>query len=380
MPSARLVREVAVRRSPRVQQMEALFDVPPAERSRLEWDVHLPVDERPWNVGLVVGPSGSGKTTVARELFGAAAAGGFAWPEDESVLDAFPADMGVKEVVRLLGSVGFSSPPSWLRPYRALSTGEQFRVTVARTLAETAGLAVVDEFTSVIDRKVAQVASHAVQKAVRAAGRQFVAVSCHYDVIDWLNPDWVYQPQDDSFQWRCLRRRPEFRLEVRPVDRAVWRHFSRHHYLSGRLNGAALCWCGFVDGECVAFTSCVRFPHPRAKNIMMGHRLVVLPDWQGLGIGGALDDWLGLYLYQRGWRYHNTVAHPAMIHHYTRSPRWRRTHAGRSGLGGPLTSGLLSSLRRSQRHFSAVRNSQSFEYQPPAGTPTPRTTVAVRGA
>lgn len=64
--------------------------------------------------------------------------------------------MGIKDIVGLLSSVGFSSPPSWVRPFRVLSTGEQFRVTMARTLAEMPDLAVVDEFTSVVDRTVAR--------------------------------------------------------------------------------------------------------------------------------------------------------------------------------------------------------------------------------
>jgi ABC-type ATPase with predicted acetyltransferase domain len=64
---------------------------------------------------------------------------------------------------------------------------------MARALSEDTDMVVIDEFTSVVDRQVAQVASHTVQKAVRRTpGRQFVAVTCHYDVTDWLQPDWVY--------------------------------------------------------------------------------------------------------------------------------------------------------------------------------------------
>ena len=40
----------------------------------------------------------------------------------------------------------------------------------------------MDEFTSVVDRQVAQIGAHAIQKYVRKHGRQFVAVSCHYDI------------------------------------------------------------------------------------------------------------------------------------------------------------------------------------------------------
>ena len=109
----------------------------------------------------------------------------------------------------------------------------------------------------------------------------------------------------------------------------------------------------------------MQFPHPRVQDIKMGHRLVVLPDWQGLGIGGALDDWLGEWLHTRGYRYRNVVAHPAMIAHYSRSPRWRLCHSGITGPGAATarTRNVLS-LRVHQRQQSAQRNTCSFEYVP----------------
>ena len=111
-----------------------------------------------------------------------------------------------------LGSVGLAFPPAWLRPYRTLSNGEAFRADIARSLAELDGLVVVDEFTSVVDRQVAQVASHTVQKAVRKAGRQFVAVTCHYDVADWLQPNWVYDVAAGKFTWRQVQPHPQVQL------------------------------------------------------------------------------------------------------------------------------------------------------------------------
>src|SRR5207245_3572418 len=164
-------------------------------------------------IGLIVGPSGSGKTTVAREFFAdqlRAQEELSPWPEYQSVLDGFPSQMPIKEVVALLSSVGFSSPPAWLRPFRVLSTGEQFRVTLARLLAfsdrrdagPTDGTGsgtgvppvVMDEYTSVVDRTVAQIGSAALAKTVRQRGQKFVAVTCHEDVEAWLQPDWIFRP------------------------------------------------------------------------------------------------------------------------------------------------------------------------------------------
>ena len=223
MPSIHVIRETSTTLTPRDLQIGSLFDVTPTGHARMEWQVNCPYDEHPWNIGLIVGPSGSGKTTVARELFGSAIVENVDWPKSRSVASAFPSDMSVRELSQLINAVGFSSPPAWLRPYCALSTGEQFRITVARILAERRELAVIDEFTSVVDRQVAKVACHAAQKAIRNRRQRLVAVSCHYDIIDWLQPDWLYQPGDNHFARRSLQRHPAIELAVYKIDRAAWR-------------------------------------------------------------------------------------------------------------------------------------------------------------
>ena len=355
-----------VSRSPRVLQLESLFDVPPTERATREWQAVFPLHERPWHIGLIVGPSGAGKSSVARALFGAHLAPEYAWSRDQSLLEDFPQALGTQDVVALLTSVGFSSPPAWLRPFHTLSTGEQFRVTMARTLAEKAGLVVVDEFTSVVDRQVAQVASHVLQKAIRRQGRQFIAVSCHSDILDWLQPDWVYQPDVNRFQWRDLQCHPPLQFACARVDKTAWSLFAPHHYLSGSLHTAAQCFGAFLGDQCVAFAAYRYFPHPKARNIMMGHRLVVLPDWQGFGLGGRIDAWLGQLLYTQGYRYHNVVAHPAMVAAYNHSPRWQLLRQGRMSAGGKaLKNRKAAGMRRGQQDFSALRNSYTFVYIPP---------------
>ena len=80
-----------------------------------------------------------------------------------------------------------------MKPFSVLSTGEQFRVALARHLLSDDDPIVVDEFTSVVDRQVAHIGSIAVSKYVRKRDRKFIAVTCHYDVIEWLQPDWILE-------------------------------------------------------------------------------------------------------------------------------------------------------------------------------------------
>src|SRR5262245_53967075 len=255
---AEIRRSVPIIATPRLAQLSGLFDVAPAQKSEAVWNVELPIEDREWHVGLIVGPSGSGKSTIARELFPDSYVNGYEWPADKSVIDAFP-DMSIKDITLLLSSVGFSSPPSWMRPYRALSNGEQFRATLARALAENRSLCVFDEFTSVVDRTVGQIGSAAVAKTVRRRGQKFIAVTCHDDVLEWLDPDWVYSPVDNSFQWRLERRRPPISLRISRVHHSAWRLFAHHHYLTAQLNQSAYCFCAFIDDSPVAFDAWLPF-------------------------------------------------------------------------------------------------------------------------
>lgn len=370
MPRIRCVRSVDVVRSPRVLQLEGLFDLPGAAKCELSWAAELPLDQREWHVGLIVGPSGCGKTTLARELFPEKLSAGFDWPEDRSIVDAFPAGLGIRDITGLLSSVGFSSPPGWLRPFRCLSNGEQFRVTIARALAESPDLAVIDEFTSVVDRTVAQIASAAIAKAIRRSDRKFVAVSCHFDIIDWLEPDWMYDPSTDTFAWRCLRGRPGIPLEISRCDASLWRLFHHHHYLSGRLNPAARCFVARVGGRPAAFTAVLS--HPDALGgYWREHRTVCLPDFQGVGIGNALSEFVASLFAATGKRYLSITSHPGMIAHRLRSPKWvmyRAPGFGRKNTGAERAFNSTAALCRRTAGFRFV-GEPNFADAPKFGIP-----------
>lgn len=358
MPRASIIRQTLIKRTARVMQLEGLFEIPPTQRSEVAWNVSLPLEQRDWNIGLIVGASGSGKTTVARELFGADIVSGYDWSADKSVVDGFPAELSIKEITALLSSVGFSTPPAWLRPFHVLSNGEQFRVTVARGLAEGRALTVIDEFTSVVDRTVAQIGSAAVQKTVRRRKQKLIAVSCHYDILDWLQPDWVYEPATGEFQWRELQRRPELKLEIARVHRSAWQLFKHYHYLDTNIHQAAQCFCAFIDGRPVAFTGVLSFPHA-VRPGWREHRTVCLPDFQGVGIGNALSEYVASLFAAKGVPYRSTTSNPAMIWHRAKSKIWKMTSAPKKNLPGNRTTRPLSGLDRTHARNRLVA---AFEY------------------
>ena len=136
-----------------------------------------------FKLGVIVGSSGSGKSTLLRH-FGSEE--NPIWESKKAVISHFDTpDNGVNR----LSSVGFNSIPSWYKPYDVLSNGEKFRADLARKLKTGA---VIDEYTSVVDRNVAKAASVALSKYIKSNDIENVVLStCHYDIIDWLEPDWV---------------------------------------------------------------------------------------------------------------------------------------------------------------------------------------------
>jgi hypothetical protein len=360
MPYLDIVRESQVIRSPRVIQLEGMFGIPAEKKSRVEWSANLPIEKNPWNIGLIVGPSVCGKTTLARELFHKQLVNGFEWFPKKSIIDSFPREMGIKEITALLSSVGFSSPPAWMKPFHVLSNGEQFRVTLARALAEPSALVAIGEYSSVVDRTVAQVSSCAVAKTVRKRKQKFIAITCHYDIIDWLDPDWIYQPVTDDFQWRCERQsRPPISLEIINVHRSAWELFRQHHYLDTSIHQSANCFLALVEGQPAAFTAVVHFPHKTASSFRE-HRTVCLPDFQGAGIGHALSEYVAA-LYSCKKAFTSVTGHPAMIHHRAKSKLWKLIRK-------PSSANRPAGFNREGNHLRASshgRITASFRYVGP---------------
>jgi GNAT superfamily N-acetyltransferase len=377
MPELNFTVECPVHDSFRVQQVAGMFDVPLAAKATQQFSVELPAADEPWQVGLIVGPSGSGKSTVARQAFADELYGAAEWPADRAVVDCF-GDVPLRQVVELFTAVGFSSPPSWVKPYAVLSCGERFRCDLAQalaggvsrdapaersagasrlTLADAAAtpLVVFDEYTSVVDRNVARACSAAIGKGIRRGhiGCRFIAVTCHYDVAPWLEADWVLDMATGRLDRRRLRR-PEIVLELHRCGLAPWKLFARHHYLSGSLAVGARCYLATWDGEPVAF--CATLPVIGRRGHRRYTRIVTLPDYQGMGIGMRVVAAVASLHRAEGLRISVTSSHPALIRHCRRSADWKATSVKKVG-SRPHGSGRFAGYRN-----SAGRSVVSFEY------------------
>ncbi len=363
MPNIKHVVELDYRPTFRSQKVAGMFDVQVEEKLKREWLVNMPIEDKPWKVGLIIGASGSGKTQIARKVFGDKVHESFDW-QKTCFMDDFKAGLEVRDITETLSKVGFSSPPQWLLPYAALSNGQKFRAELARCLLEYDDLFVFDEFTSVVDRQVAQVGAFAFQKAIRKTEKQFVAVTCHYDVEPWLEPDWVYDVSLGEFRWGSLRR-PELNLEIVRVHHSAWKVFKEHHYLTGEINKAAFCFVGLLDGRPVVFDAWLPFfgklSHGKG---MRGHRTVCLPDFQGLGLGNRLFTELARMWRGLDYRVFSATAHPAEVNKRISSGEWRMTGQGRTAADGKDKAGGKNVKRASNRLIAR------FEF---TGTPMDKT-------
>jgi ABC-type polar amino acid transport system ATPase subunit/GNAT superfamily N-acetyltransferase len=355
MPSFNHVVETKYSPTFRTEKVAGMFDIPPADVLTKKWEVNFPVENVDWQIGLIVGPSGCGKTTLAKRIFGnEVCVQDNEWTSD-SLLDDFDDSLSIKDITDALSHVGFSSPPAWLLPFRALSNGQKFRAELARVLLEKDKLVVFDEFTSVVDRTVAKIGSHAVQKFIRnKTNKQFVAVTCHADVETWLQPDWIYDVAADNFARGSLRQE-SLKFDIGQVHHKAWELFKSHHYMSADLNPAAKCFMATIDGQPAAFCAVLHMPHPKVKTFKKEHRTVVLPDFQGIGLGWKLSEMVANHFIDIGFRFISITSHPAVIGHRIKSSQWKMTRKP-SRLSRRKTNVLLN------KAASFNRLTASFEY------------------
>lgn len=336
MPRFNIVRQSPQQESFKVAQVRSAFDLkraPIVER----FEGEIPIEGIDWNIGVIFGASGTGKTTIAKEVFPEAYTEPFTYG-DGPIVDEVSDSHSYKEVTGMLTSVGFSSPPSWMKPYAVLSQGEKMRVDLARALLADKPVTLFDEFTSVVDRDVGKVCSMAIEKAVRRSGKQFIAVTCHEDIIPWLKPDWVYDTNSMTYTFRGAKDvRPEIRIKLYELPNArrqeLWDVFRRYHYLSESISFSVKVFVGVYNGSPISFCAVQKFPHPTAKNIMRVSRLVVLPDYQGIGVGTRTLNAVAQVYAKKGYRVRIISSQIGFVKALKKRKEWALVEFGRKTRG-----------------------------------------------
>ncbi len=265
---------------------------------------------------LIVGSSGSGKTTILNSVD----ATKVHIDNEKSIIDNFTSH---HKGERLLIAMGLRTIPAWTRRINEVSNGEAHRARMALSVDQ--GITVLDEFTSVVDRVTAKTLSVAVRKYIDETSASVMIATCHRDVEEWLCPDYIYDTDLGRFVARRFLRRPKINITIKSANYANWSRFSKHHYLDSSMSKATHCYIAVVDGETIGFSSVIHGCSRDIRTYWRECRTVVLPEWQGLGIGTAMSDNIAKIYVDKGLRYFSKTAHPAMGEHRQRSDAWRAT-------------------------------------------------------
>jgi len=289
--------------------------------------------ETPWNVGLIVGASGSGKSTIANYIFGEIK--NFKPDFEKAVIDQFPHEWSYEQCVGNLTAIGLSQVPCWVKPFKTLSNGQQERARIVLTLAHDQGF-VFDEWTSVVDRNVAAIMSHTVQKFSRKNGKKIVLISCHYDVAEWLDPDWVIDCNDQLYIDRRNQigeeREKKISFDIRPISGQSWRNFSKYHYLSDNIPGGLIkCFGLFLGKKQIGFQCFAEYTPWRDKSkkrILHFNRTVIHPDYVGFGLGMKLINETSKIIKNQGYRVMGKYSSLPVFRAMIKDRKWKFISSG----------------------------------------------------
>lgn len=301
--------------------------------------------ETPYNVGLIIGNSGSGKTTLAKHIWGDECFESLLDP-NLSIIDQFDDGYSYDERVAFLSGVGLGAPVTWIQPVKTLSNGQQARCEVALQVARQDNkFTIIDEFTSVVDRTVAKAMSHSVQKVARKNAKTIVLLSCHYDIVDWLNPDWIIDCNTQEYIDRRLlcpgfTRSEELVFGVRElINSKSWSIFKKYHYLSDSLPPGKTKMFGlFHDDTQIGFIAYSNYVMHKQEHkdagipmIMHANRIVVHPDYCGFGLGGRMTDITADYMkHQLGYDVQIKLSSASMANLLKRNSRWELAYVNRN--------------------------------------------------
>ncbi len=137
--------------------------------------------------------------------------------------------------------------------------------------------------------------------------------------------------------------------------------FSKHHYLSHFHNNASNVYVCTVNGDVAGFISSLHFPHPIVKNMRKIHRLVIKPDYQGIGLGNLLLNQISDIYKKQNKRISIVTSSPSLIFSLKNSDKWACVKKGRQSRGSG--SGSIHNKNKSNNSSSFKRITVSFEYR-----------------
>lgn len=287
MQSFNILREVKVEENFKNNQIKSVFDIKD-DKIIHEATHNLFFDEiEDWSIGVITGLSGAGKSLLAKaiaESYNIKVIEKNVW-SDDSIINNF--NGSINEVLNFLTKVGLNTQPSYLKPYNILSNGEKMRCDIAKALFDN-DFVIIDEFTSVVDRQIAKIICICIKKLLnKYPNKKVIFVSCHTDFLEWLEPDWHYDLDNKTFIKDIPWQRPKMLFHITKGQKSDWEYFRQYHYLNHNISITTNIFLLLNENnDKVGFIAFKSFPHYKIL-LEKIHRLVILPDYQGIGLGNS---------------------------------------------------------------------------------------------
>ena len=104
--------------------------------------------------------------------------------------------------------------------------------------------------------------------------------------------------------------------------------------MNTELSSSSECF-GLYDEECIiGFCAVIHFPHPVTKNIKTVHRLVVLPDYQGIGVGVKFLGAVAANYATKGYQFKIVTSAKNLIYALQKNNEWKCVRYGKTSPTG----------------------------------------------
>jgi len=263
---------------------------------------------------LITGASGVGKSLLLKNIsqhFPTTIKIPTHIDEDKSIAEIISyEDAG--EVIRYLSKFGLGEPRILIGTFSQLSDGQKERFLIASALLQGIGPLILDEFTTRLDRRTAQIVAINLGKILRSNKQSAFIASCHDDIVDFLKPD-VHIELHSNGKHCVLNKKikstsilESLEIEIKKGTIDDYKKLSRYHYENDNPNDINTLAplvdhivAAYSKGELIGVNLCIR-PWPKAfeifpefseinKYILQSFRVIVHPQFRGIGLTKALD-------------------------------------------------------------------------------------------